>query len=76
MAYHNTMPFNKNMLQPCPMLENPQYLRKMVQASGAHSTDPLSPETADHLCGKCDAYAQNWAPKAEQLWEEHQKQNV
>lgn len=73
MAYHNNMPFNQNMLQPCPMLENPQFLRKMVQASGAHSTDPLSPETADHLCGKCDAYAANWEPKAQQLWAEHQK---
>ena len=30
MAYHNGQPFNKNHLRPCPMLENPELLRKMV----------------------------------------------
>ena len=28
MAYHNGQPFNKNHLRPCPMLENPELLRK------------------------------------------------
>lgn len=68
MAYHDNMPFNDNMLQPCPMLENPEFLRKMVKESGAHSTDPQSPESADHLCGKCDSYARCWAASAERLW--------
>ena len=72
MAYHDNMPFNENMLQPCPMLENPERLRKMVKESGAHSTDPQSPETAEHLCGKCDSYAKCWAPEAERLWKERQ----
>ena len=39
MAYHDGQPFNDNMLGPCPMLENPQKLRKMVEESGAKSTD-------------------------------------
>ncbi|MFR7646629.1 MAG: hypothetical protein ACLUZQ_08730 [Butyricicoccus sp.] len=30
--------------------------------TGAHSTDPQSPETAEHLCEKCDEYAKNWQP--------------
>ena len=72
MAYHDNMPFYENMLQPCPMLENPERLRKMVKESGAHSTDPQSPETAEHLCGKCDSYAKCWAPEAERLWKERQ----
>lgn len=72
MAYHDNMPFNENMLQPCPMLENPERLRKMAKESGAHSTDPQSPETAEHLCGKCDSYAKCWAPEAERLWKERQ----
>lgn len=46
MAYHDNQPFNDNMLRPCPMLENPEFLRKMVEKSGAHSTDPQSPETS------------------------------
>ena len=61
-------PFNDNHLRPCPMLENPQILREIVEKTGAHSTDPQSPETADHLCAKCDEYAKNWQPTAERLW--------
>ena len=72
MAYHDNMPFNDNMLRPCPMLENPERLRKMVADSGAHSTDPMSPESVEHLCSKCDQYAAHWAPKAERLWEKSQ----
>ena len=68
MAYHRHQPFNSNHLRPCPMLENPEMLRMMVQRSGAHSTDLQSPESADHLCGKCQAYAARWAPEAERLW--------
>ena len=68
MAYHNNQPFNDNMLRPCPMLENPEILQKLVKESGAHSTDLQSPETPEHLCGKCVAYAEKWAPEAERLW--------
>jgi len=69
-AYHDGQPFNQNMFQPCPMLENPRALRDMVEKTGAHSTDLQSPETADHLCAKCDSYAACWQPKADQLWAE------
>lgn len=68
MAYHDGQPFNDNMLRPCPMLENPEKLREMVTKAGAKSTDMQSPETVEHLCSKCDAYAQNWADTAERLW--------
>ena len=69
MAYHDGQPFNDNHLRPCPMLENPQQLRKIVEKTGAHSTDLQSPESAEHLCAKCDAYAQCWKPTADKLWE-------
>ena len=70
MQYRKNQPFNKNSLQPCPMLENPQYLRKMVKESGAKSTDMEAPEDVDALCSKCDDYAAKWAPVAEKHWEE------
>jgi MoaA/NifB/PqqE/SkfB family radical SAM enzyme len=73
MAYHDGQPFNNNHLRPCPMLENPKMLRDMVEKTGAHSTDMQSPESAEHLCAKCDQYAANWQPTAEKLWEESQK---
>ncbi len=68
MAYHDNQPFNENHLRPCPMLENPEALRKMVKETGAVSTDMLSPESVDHLCDKCISYATNWQPTAEKLW--------
>ncbi|MDY6045186.1 MAG: radical SAM protein, partial [Peptoniphilus sp.] len=68
-AYHDNQPFNDNMMRPCPMLENPQMLRKMVKESGAKSTDMQSPETVDHLCDKCESYAENWKPTADDIWE-------
>ena len=73
MAYHDGQPFNDNMLRPCPMLENPEKLREMVARTGARSTDPESPESAEHLCAKCDAYAANWKPTADKLWEESRR---
>jgi heterodisulfide reductase subunit B len=68
MAYHDGQPFNKNMLRPCPMLENPQILKEMVKKTGAHSTDLQSPETVEHVFEKCDPYAGIWAPVAARLW--------
>ena len=68
-AYHDGQPFNENMMQPCPMLENPEKLRAMVAKTGAKSTDMQSPETVEHLCAKCDSYTACWKPKAEEIWE-------
>ena len=76
MAYHDGQPFNENMMQPCLMLENPEKLREMVEKSGAKSTDMQSPETADHLCSKCDSYAACWKPKADELWEARKAQKA
>ncbi|MGN0715278.1 MAG: radical SAM protein, partial [Anaerovoracaceae bacterium] len=70
MAYHDGQPFNENMLRPCPMLENPDKLRAMVVCTEAHSTDLQSPESVEHLCSKCDKYAEKWKPAAEKLWQE------
>ncbi|MCD7863909.1 MAG: radical SAM protein [Lachnospiraceae bacterium] len=68
MQYHNKQPFNENMFQPCPMLENPEYIREMVKESGAVSTDYQSPESADHLADKTTPYAENWTETANELW--------
>lgn len=77
MAYHDGQPFNENHLRPCPMLENPEKLREIVSTSGAQSTDLQSPESAEHLCSKCDAYAACWAGPAQRLWaESHPESDV
>ena len=71
MAYRDHQPFNNNHLRPCPMLENPEILQEMVEQTGAKSTDLQSPETVEHLCGKCADYACQWKETADKLWEEH-----
>jgi len=68
MEYRARQPFNQNELRPCPMLENPEMLQEMVKNSGAKSTDLQSPESAEHLCGKCQEYAANWKVKADEIW--------
>ena len=73
MAYREGQPFNENHLRPCPMLENPEKLREMVEKTGAKSTDMQSPENVEHLCAKCDAYAAEWKEKAEEIWNNNKK---
>ncbi len=68
MKYHEGQPFNRNHLRPCPMLENPDMLRKIVAETGAHGTNEESDESVEHLCSKCDAYAKEWAPVADEIW--------
>ena len=70
LEYRKGQPFNDNLLRPCPMLENPECLPEMVKRAGAHSTDLEAPESAEHLCDKCHAYAACWKPEAEKLWAE------
>lgn len=75
MAYRDNQPFNHNHLRPCPMLENPEILQRMVKETGAKSTDLESPESVEHLCGKCAEYAACWQEPAEEIWnsKEHKK---
>ncbi|WBY63934.1 MAG: Radical SAM core domain-containing protein [Thermocaproicibacter melissae] len=76
LAYQKNQPFNDNMLRPCPMLENPEKLVELVHQTGAVSTDLLSPESCEHLCGKCTEYAKNWQPCAQHLWETSHPEKV
>ena len=73
MAYHKNQPFNNNHLMPCPMLENPEFLQKMVIETGAISTDLESPEEVSHLCKKCKSYAEKWKPVATEIWKREEK---
>ena len=69
MAYHDGQPFNGNHLMPCPMLENPQELRRIIAETGARSSNLEGEETVEMLCSRCDAYAERLAHTAERLWE-------
>jgi len=68
LEYMKGQPFNDNLLRPCPMLENPDKLKEIIATTGAKSTDLEAEESAEHLCSKCYKYAEDWTPKAEELW--------
>lgn len=69
MQYKQNQPFNNNHLRPCPLLDNPGRLTKMVENSGAKSTDMQNPEDVHKLSAKCYDAAVNWKPVADELWE-------
>ncbi len=68
MAFRHDQPFNDNHLRPCPMLENPEKLRDICSRTGVRSTNLIREETAEMLCSKCDKFAKEWAPRAEEIW--------
>ncbi len=68
--YAAGQPFNDNLLRPCPLLDNPEKLRGMVERSGAHSTQLLDKEDVGSLTAKCEGAAEAWADRAEMLWDE------
>ncbi len=73
MQYRENQPFNKNLLRPCPLLDNPGRLTTMVQKSGAHSTDLMHPEKVEDLSDKCVETAKNWKVAADRLWSKSHK---
>jgi len=69
MAYKEGQPFNGNHLRPCPLLDNPEALRRAVEISGARSTDLKDPEDVRELTAKCEDAARSWGVVADKLWE-------
>ena len=76
MAYHEGQPFNRNHLRPCPMLENPQLLKEIVVKTGARQTNEEAPEEVGQLTAKCEGYAKEWAPAAEEIWASQEHKQV
>ena len=68
--YRQGQPFSSNYLRPCPLLDNPGKLPRMVDASHAHSTDLASPEDVHELASRCEATAEAWKETADRLWAE------
>ncbi|RJX24170.1 MAG: radical SAM protein [Dethiobacter sp.] len=67
-AYQREHPFNKNHLAPCPIIDSPGALRKMVRECGAHPTHKgaeqvLGGEVAEYL----DDNSQRWLQLADEF---------
>jgi len=72
MKYREGQPFNDNMLRPCPLLDNPELLEKIVCSCNAKSTQPVDKESVSDLIKKTKPSSENWAPVAEKLWHKSQ----
>ena len=67
-AYQKYQPFNENHLVPCPIIDNPEILRKMVSESGARPTHKgaeqvLEGEVARYL----DESSRRWQKLADEF---------
>ena len=62
-------PFSNNMLRPCPVLDNPGAISKMVAETGAYSTEMQHPESANDLFDKTIEAAKAWKVKADELFD-------
>lgn len=71
MQYKENQPFNENHLRPCPLLDNPEKIRDMVNESKAYSTQPVDKENVEDLTTKTEDAAKNWAQVADKLWDKH-----
>ncbi len=71
MAYRKRQPFSHNMLRSCPVIDNPGAIKKIVDESGAHSTDLQSPEKVEDLFNKTVDVARKWKETADKMAAEH-----
>ena len=67
LAYQKHQPFNSNMLRPCPLIDNPEILEKMVSESGAHPTQNNKLSAAE-MCRPLWPYAEAWGKVADSIW--------
>lgn len=72
-AYQARQPFNRNMLRPCPLIDNPEKLVEIITESGAKPT-----ELGEHRIDAVElaeaiqaAYAGKWEPVADDIWRSH-----
>ncbi len=68
-AYQKNQPFNPNLLRPCPIIDNPEFLEKVVLESGAHPTQGNG-VTASELRRLLCSYAEGWGMVADGIWDE------
>ncbi|HHW18939.1 MAG TPA: radical SAM protein [Firmicutes bacterium] len=68
-AYQANQPFNENLMRPCPIIDNPEKLEKIVNETGAYPTQKNG-VTATELCRPLYGYAEAWGKVADKIWAE------
>lgn len=77
--FRQAQPFDANPLLGCPLMNKPDKLAEIVQATGARSTHAGNPESVTELAAKTKPLNDAWAPVANQLYQDfpkHVKRNL
>ncbi|SHI89355.1 Radical SAM superfamily enzyme, MoaA/NifB/PqqE/SkfB family [Clostridium cavendishii DSM 21758] len=63
-------PYNKNMLRPCMMIDNPHVIREVAKVSNAHPTDISAKAMLDNpeFQKKLEKYSEDFKPYADEAW--------
>jgi len=69
-SYQKRQPFNTNLLRPCPLIDNPEMLREIVEESGAHSTQKRLDGGVVGLTESLIGYSREWGEKADAIWKQ------
>lgn len=71
-SFRDRQPFNKNLLMPCPMIDNPHYIRDIVKETGAYATHPSAElmVTDKEFMEKLDNLAEEFKPFATQAFKD------
>jgi len=68
----NKQPYNKNLLMPCPMIDNPQNIRDIIKENGAYPTHPSADLMVkdENFMKKLDKLAEDFKPYADKAYAE------
>ncbi len=67
-AIRDKQPFNKNLLRPCMIIDNPHILREVVTECGAHPTHPGADTVINDLAENLDNYAEEYGKVVDPVW--------
>lgn len=67
-AYQENQPFDRNPTRSCPLLDHPEAIARMVNRTGARSTELVAPEDIGAFEQKMRPVAAAWAKEAPRAW--------
>jgi len=72
--YQKDQPFSDNLLRPCPIIDNPQFLRQIIRNTGARPTHAGAETVLGGEIGSfLDQRSADWKRIADPIWDESRK---
>jgi MoaA/NifB/PqqE/SkfB family radical SAM enzyme len=67
-AFRRRQPYNKNLMRPCAIIDNPEVLREVVQEVGAYPSHEGAESIITEFANQLDKYAQEYGEAADDYW--------